>query len=95
MSSLHAEIDHIRAAIAATDRQIIALIARRVELARCIGAAKQAHGVPVCDPAREAAVLREAAAAARDEELDPEIVRQIYWCIIGLCRGEQLSPGSH
>jgi chorismate mutase len=84
------DIDAARSAIAATDREIVGLIARRLDLAQAVGAAKEARGLPVCDPAREAAVLRDAAAAAREQGLDAEVVRQVFWCIIGLCRDAQV-----
>jgi chorismate mutase len=83
------ELDVARGEIEATDREIVALIARRLGLARAAGATKQARGLPVWDPAREAAVLRVVATEAREQQLDPEAVRQVFWCIIGLCRGAQ------
>ena len=43
-------------------RELVALIARRTELARRTGEAKRAAGKPTLDPAREAVVIRRAAA---------------------------------
>lgn len=83
------ELDAARSAIAQTDREIIALIARRLTLAMAVGAAKEERGLPVCDPAREAAVLREAASAARIAGLDEEEVRQVFWCLVAMCRRAQ------
>lgn len=92
--SARLELDVARHEIARTDREIVALIARRLTLARAAGAAKAARGLPLCDPAREAAVLREAGSAARNAGLDEEEVRQVFWCLVAMCRRAQ-HAGEH
>jgi chorismate mutase len=82
-------IEHLREQIEQVDRTLLAAVARRVQLARHIGQLKSAAGIPTLDPAREAAVVRAAAAAARDSKLDEEEVRALYWTLIGLCRRAQ------
>lgn len=84
------ELNRIRAQIEAVDRDIIRLISERVALARRVGDAKRAAGVPVLDPAREAAVVRRAGALAREFQLEDEDVRYIFWHLIGLSRRAQL-----
>ena len=80
----------LRAEIEALDEELVAMIARRVGLARRIGRAKQAARDATLDPAREAVVIRRATAAARDHGLPTEPVREIFWTLLGLCRGAQL-----
>lgn len=72
------------------DREVIALLARRVTQSREIGALKRIAGLPTLDPAREAEVIRRAATIAREHGLSDEKVRDIFWHIIGLSRGVQV-----
>ncbi|MGH7447611.1 MAG: chorismate mutase [Longimicrobiales bacterium] len=83
-------IQDLRARIANTDQEIIALIAHRLELVRTLGAEKTRHGLTAADPAREAVVLRTAAASARAAGLDEERVREMFWCVIKMSRSVQL-----
>lgn len=71
------------------DAELVRLLAERERLARAIGAAKRAAGIPTLDPAREAAVVRRAAALARDHELDEEDVRAVFWKLIASARRAQ------
>lgn len=50
-------LDSLRRQIDDLDRQIVELLARRLELARRIGAYKAAHGLPVLDEVREAQLI--------------------------------------
>jgi chorismate mutase len=70
------------------DGQLIRLLAERERLAREIGAA----GIPTLDPAREAAVVRRAAALAREHGLDEEVVRAVFWKLIASARRAQHGP---
>ena len=79
----------LREEIVALDDALIAVLARRLAVAAEIGAIKQRLGVPVMDPAREAEVVRRAAARARDQGLDPELVRAVLWRVIDHARGVQ------
>ena len=83
-------VDELRAAIADTDRDIVALVARRLELVRTLGTEKVRCGVPTADPVREAAVLRSVATCARAAGLEAEPVRDMFWCLIEMCRSAQL-----
>jgi chorismate mutase len=83
-------VQELRAAIADTDQEIVALIARRLELVRTLGVAKARRGLPIADPAREAAVLRAVTASARAAGIDEERVREMFWCVIDACRSVQL-----
>lgn len=89
-----AELAELRDEIEAIDRNLVALIARRVSAARNVGRIKRTHGLPITDPAREASVVRRAVELARADRLAEEDVREIFWHIIGLCRRAQLEGHS-
>jgi monofunctional chorismate mutase len=84
-----APLEALRAEIARVDAEILGLVARRVELARSIGAVKAADGLPILDPAREATVVRSAGERARAAGLGEDEVRHLFWQLIGLCRRAQ------
>lgn len=79
----------LREDIARIDHELIRLIGERVRLARAVGRAKRAAGLPTLDPGREAAVVRRAAAHARAANLDEDVVRGIFWHLIGQARRAQ------
>ena len=85
-----ARLAGLRGEIERIDRELIALVARRVALAREVGAAKRVLGAPTLDPAREAAVVRRAGELAREAGVDDEDVRYIFWHLIGLSRRAQM-----
>ena len=68
------------------DRQIIALIGQRLTLARQTTALKRAAELPILDPQREAAVIRNAVSHARKLRVPEEPVREIFWHIVGMSR---------
>jgi chorismate mutase len=88
------ELSRLRVEIERLDRQLIEVMADRVRLARQVGAAKRAAGLPTLDQAREAAVIRRAAGIARELALpSDEEIRQIFWLVIGLSRRAQTEDG--
>ncbi|HET7274943.1 MAG TPA: chorismate mutase [Longimicrobiaceae bacterium] len=87
-----AELERLRSEIEEIDRSLINLILERVRVAREVGAAKHALGMPTLDPAREAAVVRRAGELAREVGLDDEDVRNVFWRLIGLSRRAQMEP---
>lgn len=89
-SSAGAPLDRLRLKVEKTDDAILALLSRRMRLAREIGAAKEAASLPVLDPAREAKVVRRTAARARELGMPAEEVRSLFWGIISLCRTQQI-----
>lgn len=84
------ELETVRGEIERIDRALVGLIAERVALARRVGAAKRALGLPILDPAREAAVVRRAGTLAREADLADDDVRYLFWHLIGLSRRAQL-----
>jgi chorismate mutase len=83
------DLARCRREIESIDREIIGLLAKRVALSKEIGGLKKVAGLPTLDPAREAEVIRRAAAVAREAGLNDEKVRDIFWHVIGLSRGAQ------
>lgn len=84
------DLQRLRAEIERIDRQIVGLVAERVRLAREVGKAKRAAGLPTLDPAREAAVVRSAGMQAREAGLVDEEMRALFWHLIGLSRRAQM-----
>jgi chorismate mutase len=84
-----ADLARCRDAIERIDNQLIALLAERLTLGRRTGELKQAAGLPILDPTREAAVIRRVTAAARDAGLPAETVREVFWQIVGMSRRAQ------
>ena len=84
------DLVRLRVEIEQVDRYLIRLVARRVELARQVGAVKRATGLPALDPGREAAVIRRVSEVAREEGAPEEDVRYLFWHIIGMSRRVQI-----
>jgi len=80
------ELDRLRADIERIDRTLIGLIEERVRAAHRAAAAKRSAGLPTLDPGQEAAVVRRAAALAREGGLPEEAVRDLFWHLVGLTR---------
>jgi chorismate mutase len=83
------ELTTLRAEIERIDAGLIAAIAERMRLARRIGRLKQIAGLTLVHPAREAAVVRRAGELARDQGIEDEAVREIFWRLIEMSRREQ------
>ncbi|MBC8086848.1 MAG: chorismate mutase [Phycisphaerae bacterium] len=83
-------LNQLRAAIGDVDSAIITLIAERTALACAIGLVKAEDGQPVTDPARESAVVANAARLAREAGLPAEEIRTLYWQLMAIARQAQL-----
>lgn len=83
------ELERLRSEIEQVDEELVRLIARRIEIARSIGATKRAAGLPTLDPAREARLLRRIGALAREAGLEPEELRAVFWQLISMTRRAQ------
>ena len=86
-------LDRLRGAIEALDADLVKLVEQRRALVIEIGRVKKELGLPVLDPTREAAVVRRAAALARERGGDEEMVRDVIWRIIASARDEQEGRG--
>ncbi len=83
------ELAALRDELGVLDAELVMLLARRVEIARRIGAAKRAATLATLDPRREAQVVASAARLARQSGLSEEAVRDIFWPIMAMCRKAQ------
>lgn len=84
-------LPELRARIRGIDDELLRLVRRRLDVACEVADAKREAGLPVLDPAREAAVVRHAGEFARDHDLDEEDVRALFWALIGLTRRAELT----
>lgn len=81
----------LRDAIREIDDELLSLLRKRLSVAGRVADAKREAGLPVLDPAREAAVVRYAGEFARLHGLAEEDVRALYWAVIGLTRRAELT----
>jgi chorismate mutase len=79
----------LRSQIEELDQAIVRLVARRRDLARDIGAAQRAAGLPAVDPDREHAVLERVTAVARAEGMPDREIRRLYELLIEMSRTAQ------
>ncbi len=86
-------LEELRERIIQLDEDLVDLIAERRDLVLEIGQIKSDLGLPVLDPAREAAVVRRAAGMAREKDVDEELVRDVIWRIMASAREEQGGMG--
>ncbi|MCC7476701.1 MAG: prephenate dehydratase [Pirellulales bacterium] len=82
------KVSELRRELEAVDREILAAINRRGELARQIGHAKQAEEAPLYDPGQEAAVL-DRATASNTGPLPEESVRVLFRELVSATRALQ------
>jgi chorismate mutase/prephenate dehydrogenase len=87
-------LEELRRRILELDEALVDLVKERKALVLEIGQVKGEQGLPVLDPGREAAVVRRAAALAREKGVDEELVRDVIWRIIASAREEQDGRGS-
>ena len=87
------ELTALRDELGLLDAELVALLRRRVDLARRIGAAKRTAGLATLDTRREAQVVASAARLARTAGLAEEDVRDIFWPIMAMCRRAQQDVG--
>lgn len=83
------ELERARERITEVDDRLIRTIGERRELVLQIGRLKAILGLGVMDPRREAQVVRNAAARARDLGVDEEMTRDVIWRIIASARAIQ------
>ena len=82
-------LEELRQRILEVDEELVDLVGERKALVLEIGRIKADLGLPVLDPAREAAVVRRAAALAREKDVDEELTRDVIWRIMASAREEQ------
>jgi len=82
-------LEELRKRILELDEALVELVAERRALVLEIGRIKAEQGLPVLDPAREAAVVRRAGALAREKGVDEELIRDVIWRIMASARTAQ------
>ena len=75
--------------IESIDKDLIALLSRRLALGAQIGDLKREEGMPILDPSREAAVIRRVTESARAASLPVEPIREIFLHIVAMSRRAQ------
>ncbi len=83
------ELERFRSRILELDEEIIRLIGERRDVVLAVGRLKKELGLPVMDPAREAAVVRRAALISRELGVDEELTRDVIWRVIASAREAQ------
>jgi prephenate dehydrogenase len=86
------DLRETREVIDEVDRELLALLQRRANLARRAARAKAELGRAVRDPAREADLLRSRRDAAAEQGLDPASVEEIFQAILRFSRRVQGDP---
>ncbi len=86
-------LTEVRERIVKLDDELIRLIGERRDLVLEAGRIKEALGLPILDPAREATVVRRAAELARELGIDEELARDVVWRIIASARSAQTGTG--
>jgi chorismate mutase len=80
-------MDELRDRISETDREILALVNRRLELVAELKRYKDAHGIAFVDPEREATLFAERA-AENTGPLSDEGLRAFYTELLALTKRE-------
>lgn len=81
----------VRDEIERLDAMLITMIAERTAFARAAGRLKAVAGLPVTDPAREAAVVARASRLARDAGLPEDEIRTLFWQLLAMSRRAQMN----
>ncbi len=82
------ELKDIRVELDEVDREIVALLEKRMTLSHEVAAYKMAHGMQVLDRSREENVLNTRASWVKDPHWQ-DSVRQLYEAIMAVSREEQ------
>ncbi|MFN6963183.1 MAG: chorismate mutase [Pyrinomonadaceae bacterium] len=84
------KLERHRSRIDAIDREVVALLNRRAEIVREIGAIKAKAALPVVDRDRETQVL-ESVTSSSEGPLDADALERIYRAVLIECRQIQAS----
>jgi chorismate mutase len=83
------ELMECRNAIEVVDRRIVALLAQRVALGLRAAAAKRDAGLPLVDLERETEVMANVVAAAREQGLPVDALRDVFQLVVAMSRRAQ------
>ena len=89
LGSRSPQLQEVRDVIDSVDRELLDLLARRMELARRAARAKAELGSPVLDPAREARLLEDRRAWAEEKGIDAQGIDAVFRAVLRLSRRTQ------
>lgn len=75
-------IEELRAEIDKLNREIVELLAKRMEVAGEIVEYKKQRGLPAYAPERENAVIENVKMLAKENRLDEKMAEDVFWKII-------------
>ena len=75
-------LDTLRQKIATIDARVLALVAKRLQLARCVGRYKCQQGIAITDSAVEELILQQNLRAGQALQLPPALVRSLTTLLI-------------
>lgn len=78
------DLERYRAGLDALDAELLDVLARRAQLVDEVWAWKRAHGVPLRDPEREAAMRERLLAAGEGAGLSREALRRVLDAVVGV-----------
>ncbi|MEE2719966.1 MAG: chorismate mutase, partial [Planctomycetota bacterium] len=84
-------LQELRDRIDEIDHQFITLLSKRNELVASVADVKRNTGVPIRDPNREAALLRDRRGLASDSDIRPEVIESLFRVILWASRDRQAS----
>lgn len=76
------EIIKLRDQIDNLDKELLGLIAQRIDLVRSIGEEKKKSGINIIDPDREQEIYKKLTAMAQEKGIDPETIKKIWGVLI-------------
>lgn len=79
-------LDDLREEIDRIDRSLMELLTERYRTVEEVGRLKARSGMMPLDPAREAEIVRRAAAEGRARGIPEEGLREVFWSVLALCR---------
>ena len=82
-------LEELRRALEVVDKQTVALVARRLELAREVGEYKKFNNLPIFNGEVEEHKMQRAATLAKKHNLDANFVRSLLYLIINESCKEQ------
>ncbi len=82
-------IEELRAEIDKLNKEIVKLLAKRIEVAGEIAEYKKLHGLPIRVPEREKAVIENVKEMARESGLDEKMIEDVFWKIIEHTRNSE------
>lgn len=83
------ELMETRDLIDDVDRDLVQLLARRVHLSRRAGSIKAVHGKSVRDPQRERTLLEQRRQWAREQDLEPDFMDDVFAAVLRFSRAVQ------